>query len=123
MSSKTSKIEDSLRLKYIRILDRFLKSIVSYLLNNQDADFNGFIKKIDNNIKHLTKITKMPLYKGEFNDLEKLVMYIIGQKESLTPFEQIKSDILYRANQLDKNKKNKRYKKDKHKDLKFKDWD
>ncbi len=123
MSSKTSKIEDSLRLKYIRILDRFLKSIVSYLLNNQDADFNGFIKKIDNNLKHLTKTTSMPLYKGEFNDLEKLVMHIIGQKESSASFEQIRSDILYQANQLDKNKKNKRYKKDKHKDLKFKDWD
>jgi len=122
MSSKTSKIEDSLRLKYIRVLDRFLKSIVSYFLKNQDADFNGFIKKVDSNLKYLTKTTNMPLYKGEFNDLEKLVMHIIKQKESTASFEEIKSDILYQANQLDKNRKNKRYKKDKHKDFKFKDW-
>lgn len=123
MSVKSSKIEESLRLKYIRILDRFLKSVVSYLSKKEDADFDGFVKKIDNNLKYLNKTTHTSLYKGEFNDLEKLIMHIIKQKESTASFEDIKADILYQANQLEKNKKNKRYKKDKHKDFKFKDWE
>ena len=56
-------------------------------------------------------------------DLQKLVEKIIAYKDSKEDIEDIKSTILYASNQLDKSKNAKRYKKDKHTNTKYKEWE
>lgn len=118
----SNKIESSLRLKYIRVLERFFKSVVSYLSMVDGVTKEGYDKKIENNLKYFQKTQSVILYKGEFSDLESLVKEMIGYLSSEETIENIKSDILYKANRLEKTKNNRKYKKDKHKAEKFKDW-
>ena len=66
---------------------------------------------------------KIALYKGELQDLQKLVKKMIAYKESDEDVENIKEDLLYSSNQLDKSKNARRYKKDKHSKAKYEEWD
>jgi hypothetical protein len=116
-------IDNSKRLRYVRALERFHKSIVSYLGNTDALSNDGFDKKIDNALKLLNRVEEIALYKGELQDLQSLVKKIISYKESDKDIESIKEEILYSSNQLDKSKNARRYKKDKHQKSKFKDWD
>ena len=116
-------VENSQRLRYIRALERFHKSIVSYFLNTSELTMKGYNKKIDNALKLLNRIEELPLYKGELQDLQKLVKKMIEYKDSEKNVDDIKEDLLYRSNQLDKSKNARRYKKDKHTNSKFDDWD
>ena len=117
------KAEDAARLRYIRVLERFLKSIVSYLSRQEGVTKEGFEKKIDNNLRYLERTTKAKLYKGEYSDLEALVQRMIDYRSADTPIDGIKEDLLYRANQLEKNINRRRYKKDKHASSPFKEWE
>jgi len=116
-------IDSSNRLRYIRALERFHKSIISYLLNSPELSKTGFNKKIDNALKLLNRIDEIDLYKGELKDLQNLVKKIITYKDSQKTVEDIKEEIIYSSNQLDKNKNAKRYKKDKHTSSQFDDWE
>ena len=116
-------IENSSRLRYIRALERFHKSIISYFSNTPELTKEGYIKKIDNACKLLNRIEEIALYKGELQDLQKLVKKMINYQDSDKEIEDIKEDILYSSNQLDKSKNARRYKKDKHQKTKFDDWD
>lgn len=116
-------IDSSNRLRYIRALERFHKSIISYLLNTPELSKKGFNKKIDNALKLLNRIDEIDLYKGELKDLQILVKKIATFKDSDKDIEDIKEEIIYSSNQLDKNKNAKRYKKDKHTSSKFDDWE
>ncbi len=116
-------IENAQRLRYIRALERFHKSILSYLANTPDLTKAGYDKKIVNALKVLQRVDEMSLYKGELQDLQKLVTKMIGYKESDKDIEDIKEDIVYSSNQLDKSKNARRYKKDKHTQSKYKDWE
>ncbi|WP_345992407.1 hypothetical protein [Sulfurimonas sp. HSL-1716] len=115
-------IDSVLRLKYIRVLERFFKSVVSYLSITGEITKEGYVKKIENNLKYFQKTQSVMLYKGEFSDLESLVKEMIAYSSGDETIENIKSDILYKANRLEKTKNNRKYKKDKHKAEKFKDW-
>jgi hypothetical protein len=55
--------------------------------------------------------------------VQKLVKKIINYKDSDRDIEEIKEEILYASNQLDKTKNARRYKKDKHSQLKYDDWE
>ena len=79
-------------------------------------------KKIDNALKLLNRIDEIDLYKGELKDLQTLVKKIISLKDSEQNIEEIKEDILYASNQLDKSKNARHYKKDKHVNSKYDDW-
>ena len=116
-------VENSQRLRYIRALERFHKSVVSYFLNTPELTMKGYVKKIDNALKLLNRIEELALYKGELQDLQKLVKKMIEYKDSDKDINDIKEDILYRSNQLDKSKNARRYKKDKHSKSKFDEWD
>ena len=116
-------IDNSKRLRYIRALERFHKSIISYLSNTDELTKQSYVKKIDNAQNLLNRAEEVQIYKGELKDLQELVKFMISCKESDEEIEDIKSDILYRSNQLDKSKNARRYKKDKHQKSKFKDWD
>ena len=48
---------------------------------------------------------------------------MIGYKESEKSIEDIKDDLLHSSNQLDKSKNARRYKKDKHSQSKYDDWE
>jgi hypothetical protein len=117
------KVEDAARLRYIRVLERFTSSITKYLFKAEDATREQFDKKVDNNRKYLDRTEKVPLYKGDYNDLETLVTKILSYRDSDAPIETLKEDILYTANQIEKSMNRRRYKKDKHTSEKFRDWE
>lgn len=123
MPASKKVIDSSNRLRYIRALERFHKSILSYLANTPELTKKSFNKKIDNALKLLNRIDAIDLYKGELKDLQTLVKKISSLKDSEKTIEEIKEDILYSSNQLDKNKNAKRYKKDKHVSTKYDDWE
>jgi len=122
MAASQKAIDNATRLRYIRSLERFHKSIISYLLNTPSLSSKGFNKKIDNALKLLNRIEEIPLYKGELQELQKLVKKMAGYKDSEKAIEDIKEEIMYASNQLDKSKNAKRYKKDKHVNSKYDDW-
>ena len=124
MAKVSNKREDnSKRLRYIRVLERFTSSITNYLTKVDEPTKEVFDKKVDNNRRYLDRIEKIALYKGEFNDLEKLVEKIITYRDSDEGIDEIKSVILYTANQIEKSVSQRQYKKDKHTSSKFKDWE
>jgi len=123
MAASQKVIDSSKRLRYIRALERFHRSIISYLMNTPELAKKGFEKKIDNALKLLNRIDEIDLYKGELKDLQILVKKIASYKESDKEIEDIKDEIIYSSNQLDKSKNAKRYKKDKYANSKYADWD
>ncbi len=116
-------VDNSLRLRYIRALERFHKSIISYLSSTANLSKEGYDKKIESSLKVLLKVDEIALYKGDLQELQKLVKKIINYKDSDKDIEEIKEEILYASNQLDKTKNARRYKKDKHSQLKYDDWE
>ena len=118
----SNKIESAMRLRYIRVLERFLKSIVAYLSIPEGITKEGYDRKIENNFKYLQKTQNVQLYKGEFSDLEDLVKEMISKANEDVSIEEIKSSLLYKANKLEQSKNNRKYKKEKHKSDLFKDW-
>ncbi len=123
MAASKKAIENSNRLRYVRALERFHKSIVSYLNNSEDITKERYDKKIENALKVYNRVEEIALYKGDLQDLQKLVKKMIAYKESDEDMDNIKEDILYSSNQLDKNKNARRYKKDKHSKSKYEDWE
>ena len=123
MAASKKVVDNATRLRYIRALERFHKSMISYLLNTSELTHKGFNKKLLNALKLLNRIDEMPLYKGELQELQKLVKKIITYKDSLQEIQEIKDEIIYASNQLDKSKNAKRYKKDKHNSTQFDDWE
>ncbi|HEY9203381.1 hypothetical protein [Sulfurimonas sp.] len=116
-------IDNAMRLRYIRALERFHKGIVSYLSTTSNISKEGYDKKIENSLKVLQRVDEISLYKGELQDLQKLVKKIISYKESDKDIVDIKEEILYESNQLEKSKNARRYKKDKHSSSKFEEWE
>ena len=116
-------MDNAHRLRYVRAIERFHKSIISYLLNTPELSSAGYDKKITNALKVLKRVDEIALYKGELQELQKLITKMIGFKESDKDIDDIKSDILYSSNQLEKSKNARRYKKDKHSQSKYDDWE
>ncbi|WP_304542791.1 hypothetical protein [Sulfurimonas microaerophilic] len=123
MAASKKAIDNANRLRYIRALERFHKSINSYLANTDDLSKEKFVKKVENGMKLLNRVEEVQLYKGELQDLQTLVKKIIAYKESDEDIEKIKEEITYASNQLDKSKNARRYKKDKHSQSKYQDWE
>ncbi len=118
-----SKVDNAKRLRYIRVLERFSSSIVNYLFKSENISKEVYDKKITNNLRYLQRTESVALYKGEYNDLEKLIKQMIAFKESDKEIGDIKEEVLYQANQIEKSINNRRYKKDKHTSDKYRDWD
>ena len=116
-------IDNSLRVRYIRALERFHKSVVSYLSSSATLTKEGYDKKIQSSLTLLQRVEEAPLYKGDFQDLQKLVKKMISYKESDKDIQEIKEEIVYISNQLDKTKNARRYKKDKHSQSKYSEWE
>lgn len=116
-------IDNSQRLRYVRALERFHKSIVSYLSSTSNLSIESYDKKVENSLKVLQKVDEIALYKGDLQELQKLVKKIISFKGSDKEIDDIKDEILYASNQLDKTKNARRYKKDKHSQSKYDEWE
>ena len=123
MAASQKAIDNAQRLRYIRALERFHRSMLSYLANTPELSKKSFEKKIDNAMKVLNRVEPIALYKGELQDLQSQVKKIIGYKDSEDAIDDIKDTILHDSNQLDKSKNAKRYKKDKYANSKFEDWE
>jgi len=123
MAASKKAIDNANRLRYIRALQRFQKSILSYLSNSDVLDNDKYNKKIQNALKLLNRVEEVQVYKGELQDLQQLVKKMISYKDSDEDISTIKEELLYSANQLEKNKNAKRYKKDKHSKSKYEDWE
>ncbi|MFA5426635.1 MAG: hypothetical protein WC279_00330 [Sulfurimonas sp.] len=116
-------VENSNRLRYVRALERFYKSILAYLSTTQELTPESYSKKVTNSLKILQRVEEVALYKGDLQDLQKLVKKMIGYKDSDKDINEVKEEILYASNQLDKTKNARRYKKDKHSQSKYDDWE
>lgn len=123
MAASKKVIENSNRLRYVRALERFKKSIVSFLSSSEELTKERYDKKVENALKVLKRVEPSQLYKGELQDLEIYVNKMIEYKNSNDDFEAIRENLLYSANQLEKSKNARRYKKDKHSQSKFEDWE
>ena len=123
MAASQKAIDNANRLRYIRALERFHKGMISFLMNTPELTHKSFNKKIDNSLKLLRRIDEIELYKGELKDLQILVNKMISYKDSEEDIQNIKEELLHSSNQLDKNKNAKRYKKDKHANSKFDEWE
>jgi len=123
MAASKKVIENSNRLRYIRALERFHKSMVSYLGKQDELTKEKYDKKIENALKVYKRVEEVELYKGELQDLQKLVKKMIAYQKTEDDIDNIKEDILYTSNQLDKSKNARRYKKDKHSKSKYEDWE
>ena len=123
MAASQKMVDNSNRLRYIRALERFHKSMISYLSNTPELTKERYNKKIDNALKLLNRVEEVVIYKGELKDLQTLVKKMISYKESEEAIDDIKSNILHSSNQLDKTKNARRYKKDKHSKHKFDEWE
>jgi len=123
MAASKKAVDNANRLRYIRALERFHKSIISYLANTQELTKEKFDKKIANALKLLQRVEEVAVYKGDLQDLQKLVKKMIAYQGSETSIEDIKEDILYSTNQLEKTKNARRYKKEKHSKAHYSDWE
>jgi len=123
MAASKKAIQNSNRLRYIRALERFHKGIVSFFNGQKEPTKEQFEKKVANGLKLLLRVEEVPLYKGDLQDLQNLVKKIIAYQQSDEDIHNIKEDILYRTNQLEKTKNNRRYKKAKHSKDFLKEWE
>lgn len=117
------RIENAQRLRYIRLLERFFNSVISYLTKSENLTKEQYVKRIVNNSKYLDRVEPIALYKSELTDLEALVKKMKTYASSDKSIDDISTEILHSANKLDQSNKNRQYKKDKHRDDQFKDWE
>lgn len=123
MAATKKAIDNANRLRYTRALERFHKSIIAYLSTTQELSKETYAKKCETAMKILGRVEEVSLYKGDFQDLQKLVAKMIDAKDSEESIEDIKHEILYASNQLDKTKNARRYKKDKYASSKYEEWE
>jgi hypothetical protein len=123
MAASKKVIENSNRLRYVRALERFHKSIISYLLNTPQLSKEGYEKRVNNSLKLLQRVQEVVLYKGELQDLQLFVKKMVAYKDDEKSIEDIKDEILYASNQLEKSKNSRKYKKDKHSKSKYDEWE
>ena len=115
--------ENAKRLRYIRILERFSHSIITYLSKSDEISHEVYNKRIKNNIRYYEKTEKVHLYKGDYNDLEALVLKMLSFQDSEEDIDEIRNTILRDANKLEQTSNNRKYKKDKHKNSIFDGWE
>lgn len=124
--------EKTIRLRYIRVLEKFVTKAIS-LLKYDNFDKDLFKKATIKAFAELGKTKSVVLYNEYPLAVKNLAQHIMNCIDTHTnneedeysnqihDFEEEKASILKQANLLAKLKNNNRYKKDKHKQQKFTD--
>ncbi len=116
--------QDARRLKYVRVLERFVRSVMGYLVKEDDITFGGFKGKVTKQGRLVDVTPKEELYKEEMVMLEQFVQKLrdaaAGECED---FAKLREELLYQSNQMQKQKNRRKYKKDKHQNKKFDEWE
>lgn len=113
--------EKQLRIRYIRVLEKFFTRTIS-LLKLENFDAKLFKERTQKNYEDMTKIKEVDLHSNYYSQLnqfiEKTMNYVQNSSES---FENERATLLKDANLLQKEKNKNTYSKDKHKKQKFND--
>jgi V8-like Glu-specific endopeptidase len=113
--------EKSVRLRYIRILEKFLTRSVA-LLKNDDFDLNNFKNNVDRYYEEIGKVEAVRLDNEYLKKLVEFVNLTLQKVEVHSDdFESEKQLLLKEANLLHKEKNKSNYKKDKHRKKSFND--
>lgn len=120
---RESKADNSKRLRYIRLLGRFINGILSFLAKSENPTKEQYDQKIDMNFRFLEKNEAVKLYKDEYIELEALGQKMLDFRHSDTDIETIKEELFYAQNQLEKRVNAGRYKKSKHDNHASDGWD
>lgn len=116
--------QDARRLKYVRVLERFVRSVIGYLVKEEDAGFGGFKAKVNKQGRLVDVAKKEELYKEEMVMLEQFVDRLRrAASEECGDFAALRNELLYQSNQMEKQKNKRKYKKDKHQGKKFEEWE
>ena len=113
--------EKQLRIRYIRVLEKFFTRTISLLkLDNFDKDL--FKQRTKKNYEELVKTKEIELYSDYYESIKvfinKTMFYL---EEHTKSFEEERATLLKDANLIQKEKNSTNYKKDKHKNQKFND--
>ena len=109
-----SKTENAKRLRYIRLLGRFISGILSFLAKSDNPTKEQYDQKVDMNFRFLEKNEAVKLYKDEYLVLQALGQKILDFRASDEEIGTIKEELFYAQNQLEKRVNASRYKKSKH---------
>ncbi|RXK07933.1 hypothetical protein [Halarcobacter bivalviorum] len=114
--------EKQLRVRYIRVLEKFFTRTVS-LLKLENFDKNLFKERILKNYEDIKRVKAVDLNSQYLTNLIAFINRTLQSLESSTDedFENVRATLLKEANLLQKEKKRSTYKKDKHKNSKFDD--
>lgn len=111
---RESKEENTKRLRYIRLLGRFVNGILSYLAKSEHPTKEQYDQKVDMNFRFLEKNGAVKLYKDEYMVLEALGQKILDFRAGDESIETVKEELFYAQNQLEKRVNARSYKKSKH---------
>ncbi|WP_228135611.1 hypothetical protein [Halarcobacter anaerophilus] len=113
--------EKQLRIRYIRVLEKFFTRTVS-LLKLEDFDKELFKKRTLKNFEDIKRVKAIELnskyYTQLLNYINQVLYFIDNHSET---FEEERETLLKEANLLQKERNKNSYKKDKHKNSKFDD--
>lgn len=113
--------EKVLRLKYIRVLEKFVKRTIS-LLKNDEFDYEIFKEKVLIYYEEVENTKPVRLDSQYLQKLKAYIMHILNCVDNHSEdFKDEKELLLKEANLLHKEKNKAAYKKDKHKHSKFND--
>jgi len=113
--------EKELRLRYIRVLEKFSKRSIA-LLKLSDFDFERFKTRTFKNYEEMKKAKEVPLTSSYLIALKKFIDMILQSVNNHSKtFEDERDTLLKEANLLQKEKNRNIYRKDKHKNKKFDD--
>jgi len=117
------KEENAKRLRYVRLLGRFVNGILSYLAKSDNPTKEQYNQKVDMNFRFLEKNEAVKLYKDEYMELEALGQKILNFRTGDEEIKTIKEELFYAQNQLEKRVNACRYKKSKHDNHARDGWD
>lgn len=113
--------DKELRIRYIRVLEKFSKRTMA-LLKLSDFDSERFIQRTAKNHEEMKKAKEVVLTSPYLIALKKFIdLTVQSIKHPSKTFESERESLLKECNLLEKEKNRNSYKRDKHKNQKFDD--
>lgn len=113
--------EKQLRIRYIRVLEKFFTRTIS-LLKLENFDEELFKQRVLKNYEDIKRVKEVELNSPYFTQLIAFINKTLQYAQrSYEDFEEQRTDLLKEANLIQKEKKRSTYKKDKHRKSKFDD--